>query len=57
MIGTKILPALVTLSSDPDTSVQKAAIPGLGRVICVGLNSGIYCMSSSGGSGTQWVPF
>ena len=50
LIGTKILPALVTLSSDPDFAVQKAAIPGIGRVICVGLGSGFYCMSGSGSS-------
>ena len=51
LIGTKILPALVTLSSDPECGVQKAAIPGLGQVVCAGLGSGFYCMTGSGSSG------
>ena len=33
MVGTKILPGLVTLSSDLDPKVQKSAISGLGSII------------------------
>ena len=33
MVGTKILPGLVTLSSDSDYKVQKSAISGLGSII------------------------
>ena len=33
LVGTKILPGLVTLSSDSDYKVQKSAIPGLGSII------------------------
>ena len=33
LIGAKILPGLVTLSSDSDYKVQKSAIPGLGAII------------------------
>ena len=33
LVGTKILPGLVTLSSDSDYKVQKSAIRGLGSII------------------------
>ena len=33
LVGTKILPGLVTLSSDSDYKVQKSAIAGLGSII------------------------
>ena len=33
LVGTKILPGLVTLSSDSDYKVQKSAISGLGSII------------------------
>ena len=33
MIGTKILPGLITLSSDSDTSVRVSSVSGLCRVI------------------------
>lgn len=56
LIATKILPGLVTLSSDPDLSVQRAAIPGLGSVICIGLAgsassnaTGFFSMTAASG--------
>ena len=49
LISTKILPGLVTLSSDPDAKVQKSAIEGLGSVMCIGLGSGFYSVTGSSG--------